>query len=159
MNIFVLSLDPKVAAEMHCDKHVVKMCLEYAQLLSTTHHMLSTKPPSNIYKPTHKNHPCAKWARRSTDNYNWLCRLYLYTCEEYEKRYKRRHKSYELRHILQNYPQHLKQGIGTSFAQAMPDKYKNPDPVVAYRAYYQGEKAYMATWNKGRKQPNWWKGS
>lgn len=39
MNIFVLSPDPLVAAEQHCDKHVVKMIIEYAQLLSTAHRL------------------------------------------------------------------------------------------------------------------------
>ena len=37
MNIFYLHKDPKVSAEMSCDKHVVKMILESAQLLSTCH--------------------------------------------------------------------------------------------------------------------------
>jgi hypothetical protein len=34
MNIFVLDDDPKKAAEMLCDRHVVKMCVETAQILS-----------------------------------------------------------------------------------------------------------------------------
>ncbi len=37
MNIFYLDNDPKVCAEMHNDKHCIKMILEYAQLLSTAH--------------------------------------------------------------------------------------------------------------------------
>ena len=42
MNIFgYLDKDPKRCAEMHCDKHVVKMILEYAQLLSTAHRVRS----------------------------------------------------------------------------------------------------------------------
>lgn len=40
MNIFVLSQDPREAAQMHLDKHVVKMIIEYAQLLSTAHRLL-----------------------------------------------------------------------------------------------------------------------
>ena len=35
MNIFYLDPDPKVCAEMHLDKHVVKMIIEYAQLIHT----------------------------------------------------------------------------------------------------------------------------
>ena len=35
MNIFYLDKRPDDAAEMHCDKHCVKMILEYAQMLST----------------------------------------------------------------------------------------------------------------------------
>ena len=39
MNIFYLHNDPKVCAELHVDKHVVKMIVEYAQLLSTAKRM------------------------------------------------------------------------------------------------------------------------
>ena len=40
MNIFFLDKDPIIAAQYHCDKHCVKMILEYAQLLSTAHRVL-----------------------------------------------------------------------------------------------------------------------
>lgn len=40
MNIFALSTIPYEAARFHCDKHVVKMILEYGQMLSTTHRLL-----------------------------------------------------------------------------------------------------------------------
>ena len=39
MNIFILDQIPKKAAEYHCDKHVVKMILESAQMKSTAHWM------------------------------------------------------------------------------------------------------------------------
>ena len=35
MNIFFLDKDPKIAAQLQCDKHVVKMVLETAQMVST----------------------------------------------------------------------------------------------------------------------------
>jgi hypothetical protein len=40
MNIFYLSDDPVQCAKWHCDQHVTKMILEYAQLLSTAHRVL-----------------------------------------------------------------------------------------------------------------------
>jgi len=40
MNIFYLDKDPIVAAEMSCDKHVCKMIIESAQMLSTAHRMI-----------------------------------------------------------------------------------------------------------------------
>ena len=43
MNIFALSPVPEVAAKWHCDKHVVKMILESAQMLSTAHRILDGK--------------------------------------------------------------------------------------------------------------------
>lgn len=41
VNIFYLDHDPAAAARMHCDRHVVKMILESAQLLSTAWHELA----------------------------------------------------------------------------------------------------------------------
>ena len=40
MNIFYLDEDVQKCAEYHVDRHVVKMILEYAQLLSTAHRVL-----------------------------------------------------------------------------------------------------------------------
>ena len=40
MNIFILDNDPVIAAQMQCDKHVVKMIVESAQMLSTAHRMI-----------------------------------------------------------------------------------------------------------------------
>ena len=37
MNIFYLDKDPVKAAKYSCDKHVVKMILESAQMLCTAH--------------------------------------------------------------------------------------------------------------------------
>ena len=86
MNIFYLHKDPEISAKMHCDKHVVKMIIEYAQLMSTAHRILDgdeyegkTKigrrirrwkhPNKNIentiYKSiTHKSPKCSVWAQR-----------------------------------------------------------------------------------------------
>ena len=43
MNIFMLDENPQTNVEMHCDKHVVKMVIEYAQLMSTAHRVLDGK--------------------------------------------------------------------------------------------------------------------
>ena len=40
MNIFYLNKSPEICAKEHVDKHVVKMIVEYAQLLSTAHRMI-----------------------------------------------------------------------------------------------------------------------
>ena len=57
MNIFVLDKDPYIAAQMMCDKHVVKMILEGCQMLSTVHSLdvvQDNKPV--LYKPCFHNH-------------------------------------------------------------------------------------------------------
>tara|TARA_B100001564_G_C20536869_1_gene622452 strand:- start:362 stop:598 length:237 start_codon:yes stop_codon:yes gene_type:complete len=50
----------------------------------------------------------------------------------------------------------LPEGELTPFYQAMPDEYKHKDPVIAYRRYYQNEKAYFAKW-KNTPTPHWMK--
>ena len=40
MNIFLLSENPYEAAVQQCDKHIVKMVTESAQMLSTAHRLL-----------------------------------------------------------------------------------------------------------------------
>jgi len=78
MNIFILSQDPHKAAQYMCDKHVVKLLLESAQILST----VSQGP----YKPTHQNHPCTLWTAQGRDNYHWLVEHALELCREYTHR-------------------------------------------------------------------------
>ena len=56
MNIFCLDEDPIKAVQMMCDKHIVKMILESAQLMSTAHRELDgDNANENLYKSTHKN--------------------------------------------------------------------------------------------------------
>jgi hypothetical protein len=155
MNIFVLDADPSVAAKAQCDKHVVKMVLESAQLLSTAQ-QVNGNPGLGMYKPTHKNHPCTKWASETYANYSWLYQHFDALCSEYTNRYGKVHKSSGLLATLHpsNFP-----GTGfvqTPFAQAMPDEYRSEDPVRAYRAYYLAEKRF-AEWNRSTPQPSWWK--
>jgi hypothetical protein len=138
MNIFLLSFNPKEAAEYHCDKHVVKMILETAQLLYTCHWMLNPEGlPENAYKKCHINHPCAIWTRQSLSNYKWLCQLGKYLCEEYTFRYGKIHKTQShLLWLMQNPPVSLIDTGITEIRLAMPDEYKRANPVEAYRTYY-----------------------
>ena len=162
MNIFVLDEDPTIAAQMQCDKHVVKMVLESAQLLcGVVWWYVDTMPicPDQIpYKRTHINHPCAIWARASWANFDWLCRHAIALAGEYWIRYGREHKS---RAVIEWVIGVMKsstfvQQDRTPFALAMPDDCIIPNDVVAsYRSYYNTHKAYMARWNKGRSAPKW----
>ena len=92
MNIFVLDKDPYVAAQMMCDKHVVKMILEGCQMLSTVHSLdvIQDNKPT-LYKPCFHNHPCTIWAGKSMGNFIWLCELGIELCKEYSYRYEKDH--------------------------------------------------------------------
>jgi hypothetical protein len=145
VNIFVLHKNPTIAARMHCDKHVVKMILESAQMLCTAISLGGLRAP---YKPTHKNHPCTVWARQSLDD-EWMFR--------WPKNKASGHKS--VGKYLSERPDveasllFPKRGL-TPFAQAMPDECKHMDPVQAYRRYYLSHKAHILNYTN-RKRPRW----
>ena len=157
MNIFRLDNDPISAAIYQCDKHVVKMCLETAQLLSTTHRVLDgDAAPSDLYKATHKNHPSAVWARENSANYLWLLEHFDGLLSEYQYRYGKRHACNRLMPVLEFLPKNIEHDIHeTPFRLAMPKEYHHSNPVKAYRDYYWNEKRYMAKWSADR-TPEWW---
>lgn len=151
MNIFILSKNIEKCAKYHCDKHVVKMILEYSQILSTVCRLNGL---DEGYKKTHINHPCVVWARESKSNWLWLRELNYFLHEEYKYRYGKDkiHKSYLVSEELP-VPELPKLGI-TTFVQAMPEEHRNKDVVKAYRDYYFNEKHNIASWTK-RSKPYW----
>lgn len=177
MNIFYLDNDPRKCAEMHVDKHVVKMILEYAQLLSTAHRVLDgeeyvgqsqsgrkikrwklndTLRDNALYKATHVNHPSATWVRQSNNNYTWLFRLFQELLVEYTHRYQRDHACNQLVSFLRFPPDKIPINCLTQPTLAMPDIYKVPDDSrESYRNYYLSVKKHMAKW-KNRNVPDWW---
>jgi len=178
MNIFILNEDPVRSALDQCDKHIVKMPLESAQMLSTSHRILDgteTKRPSKsgktmvkywtldsqfediIYAVAHRGHPCTVWTMETKANYTWHYEHFVALSEEYKYRYNREHLSYtKLKDILRNPPKNIPDGGLTPFPQAMPDDAKDSDPIKAYRNYYGRYKKELAVWNNGRPAPNWW---
>lgn len=179
MNIFYLHKDPKIAAQYHCDKHVIKMILESAQLLSVAHRVLDgeegVKLSSNgrklktwvlpdwredvLYQVSHYNHPCAIWVRESQANYYWLECLLKHLYNEYTERYNKVHLTQiKLEDALLFPPDNLVKREFTEPPQAM-DLYpqcKVPGDVVqAYRNYYREIKADIAVWKYSPK-PYWY---
>lgn len=178
MNIFILSWNVKECAKWHFDRHVVKMILELAQLLSTAHWILSDKSTvikwnqyNCIYKQTHKNHPCAVWVREHLNNYRYIVKLALALCDEYYYRYgKKKNKQHKTRNIIEflqnNEPTYLDQKKElpliepmkiTKPPQAMPNEYKRTDTLESYKKYYMSdEKRHLASWSN-RETPEWFK--
>ena len=154
MNIFILDKAPIKCTRYHCDKHVIKMLLESAQMLCTVIWLHQGVAP---YKPTHIKHPCVQWICQSVGNWHWLVRLSAALNEEYKYRFSHicNHKSYD---VINGLSVPKLPSIGrTSFIQVMPDEYKySTDPVSAYRKFYIAEKGYFCQWTK-RKKPYWFK--
>jgi hypothetical protein len=158
MNIFIVHENPTIAAHQLCDKHVVKMIVEGCQMLSTIHRIGASHviyAPVELFKESFANHPCTIWARESVENYNWLAEHTYELSNEYSRRYNKTHKCHDMTVWFENHvPYYIPKSKLTPFAQAMPDKYKCPDAVQAYRNYYIGEKARFAKW-KYTEQPLW----
>lgn len=155
MNIFVLDKDPGQAARWHFDKHVTKMLLESCQILCTALHQ-NAKLNDIPYKPAHAKHPCTIWASSSRENFEWLAYLAIGLNDEYEYRYGKIHKCKAVLDYCMDKMNHLKSRGLTAFAQAMPDEYKDVDPVLAYRKYYNLGKRHIKTVWTGRELPPWW---
>lgn len=175
MNIFYVDPDPTIAAQQLVDKHVVKMILESAQLLSTAHRVLDgvetmgqTKTGRKakrwilqddrenvLYSATHINHPSAVWCRDSVENYNWLVEHLYGLMLEYTYRYGRQHKCHDMAYMLQSPPYNLKDYEWTQMPSCMADEYKvGDDPLINYRNYYKIGKANLHKWTK-REAPEW----
>ena len=179
MNIFYLDHDVYKCAEMHNDKHTVKMILEYAQLLSTAHrfldgdaivglspsgrkrttYVLNSAIDSILYSATHINHPSAVWVRQSSENYLWLANLLIALCEEYTHRYGKTHKVERdglCFVLLKTVPANIGNKGWSEPTPAMPDEVKIPsDSIASYRNYYINNKVHLANWKK-RSIPQWY---
>ena len=163
MNIFFLDETPKFSAQYLCDKHIPKMLLESAQMLSTAvrkyeEETNSTPLAEPIYKSAYPNHPMTKWVCETKDNFDWTLDNALAIYDEYKLRFNKIHKSYKvLKNIIDfELNPHIPEGDFTEPPQCMPDEYRDKDYVTAYRKYYRGAKKYFAKWEKGRSFPEWW---
>lgn len=177
MNFFYLHPFPTFNAKYHNNKHVVKMCIEYAQILSTAKRVLDGSSrllpsPKNgkltkvyiinkdegeeiIYKATHINHPISKWARESRGNYELLRDHWLAILEEYTFRYGRVHACASKAPYLQKPPTNIPKGHVTPPPSCVPDDCKNSEnPIYNYRRCYMKHKRHIADWKK-RSPPGW----
>ena len=151
MNTFVLSRDPVEAARFHCNKHVVKMILESAQMLCAAHwiHLLKKEgkaigdfkrvrdaqqwayentlqdlqPP---WKMSHMRHPCTVWTAENVSNYSWQLRLCEALLQEYTRRYDGKiHKTnLEAKWLRKNYPIDIRDDGLSNFPVCMKEEYK-----------------------------------
>jgi hypothetical protein len=182
MNIFYLDKSAVECAKMHADKHVVKMILEYCQLLSTAHRVLdgvqtvglsesgrkktvyhiSDNRNDILYSATHINHPSAVWVRKSVKNYMHLVCILVHLCGEYTYRYGKIHKceSSGLVDKLGVPPNNI--SYTEPFSEptpAMPDEVKVAgDSIASYRQYYIKNKQHLASWQgkiNSRNVPEW----
>ena len=159
MNIFFIELDPCEIAKSQGDKHCVKMCLETAQMLSTVYQQRHPLITTDLYKPTHKNHPMTKWVGESQSNWLYTLKLLQELLLEYEYRYGKIHASGKIYTTLSFLPLvYLPKKKPTIPPLCMPDEYKVGGVIDSYRAYYRSKhKQGIVEYNKNRSEPSWLK--
>jgi hypothetical protein len=182
MNIYVLDLNPRLAAQYHNDRHVDRQIYVTAQLLCTAHYRIDgarkagqrvpaicavryasdSAEPWITALPQDVKHPCLTWACTTSGAYEWLHKLLMGLLEERQLRRRSAHvyannaNGPGLAAQLARTPMHAKPGPYPSFVQAMPTQYMRADPVRAYRLYYFYEKAHIAQWTGPMGTPLWW---
>lgn len=160
MNIFILDENIDLNVQYHCDKHIVKMPLELAQMISTAYYVSKYKEkPDFLFKASHINHPCNIWVRKTRLNFRYACHLGLALYREYQYRYNQPTKMQRVKQIFEYGLKNTSKcetnlSLFTKFIQAMPDDCKHDDTVVAYRRYYNKYKKHLFSW-KNRSVPYW----
>jgi hypothetical protein len=175
MNIFYLHYNPIECARLHNDKHVVKMILEYGQLMSTAHRvldgieyyaktknnrkikrwLLSDERENILWKASHIKHPSGIWVRSSKENYKWLYSLWFYLLQEYTFRYGKKHSAERMMSYFWLCPTNIPNIPFTEPTPAMPNEFKVlGNSIQSYKNYYIGAKQHLANW-KNRPTPDW----
>lgn len=171
MNIFYLSNDPAECAQYHCDRHVVKMIIEYCQLLSLAIWVNDPNQAAKLHEDkciynapnlkgrhAHINHPSAIWVRSSRSHFDWLYKMTEELGREYQFRYgyksDKQHLSITKCHAHLKSNEHFPERGWIDPPQCMPDECKDPDAITAYRKYYQDEKISFVSYT--RRPPPFW---
>ena len=162
MNLFVLDMDPIVAARYHCDKHVGKMAVEAFQQLASAamrngalECQLPITKAGTPAKGGYQNHPCTIWCGDSRINYMWASAYGEALCYQFRKRYGKQHFCQKGIEKLSKLDYLLPIRTLTPFALAMPDEFKSSCAVKSYRDYYHTKK--FAKWDRGVEAPHWFK--
>jgi len=148
MNVFVCDVDPVIAAQSLADKHVVKMVVETAQMLSAACE-LSGITFEGQYRLTHRHHPCVQALLEQNTYVRWTVLHGLALCSEYTRRYDRRHKS---QNIIETAASLLPWDTTADFdfeqfPRAVFDEFKGLNVVEAYRRHLAHK--YNVLWKPG----------
>lgn len=165
MNIFYLHDNPYGAARYMHDRHVVKMILETAQMLSTAHRMyghVEFCDKHGFYRSAYVNHPSTRWCRASVQHYQWCYQHFVALIDEYHFRFntKRPHRCEAFLIPFALCPKDIPDNGFTPPPQCMPKKYKHECTVTAYRQYYTATKQFTRNglpnyWTTPAARPYW----
>ena len=171
MNLFILDLNPKTAAEYYQDLHINKIIIEGTQLLAAAYPLERLSQPDcprtqkgTPRKHGHYNHPMTKWVRTNMTNFTWtlnhLENLYLERLFRFEKHHFSKDFIEWVQSNLPDLPNGQLSEHPQCFAVSYPECIVPGNPVLGYQNYYNkakmefkfGSKIVKAKWTR-RKIP------
>jgi hypothetical protein len=161
MNRFIIADTPQEIAQALCDKHVVKMPLEEAQMLSTVLRQANPEyaDDCDLYKVAHAKHPCTLWAGKTRANYMFAFRLWNHMCLEYTHRYGRNHASERFIRAFREGARYIPSGDMTPHPECFGEHahLKSGDdwPVDSYRKFYHTKQHRFDMRWRNRNKPTW----
>ena len=156
MNIFIVDCNPNEAAKQLPDKHINKMPLETAQMISVIYspwyYNWGTIPkkdgtPYSTTKGAFRNHPCTQWAAKEMCNLAWLIKHGFALCDEFSERFGKTHSCEKTLCVATEiFKERTKEDLNIwenvkGFVRAMPDELKYDDTIDTIEAY----KKYVAS--------------
>lgn len=153
MQIYFLDSNPKLSAQYHPDKLVVKMITESLQILSTVCH-IHNQSELAVYKKTHSNHPSVVWASETIDNYLWLYDMTYWLYEEYKHRYNNKQHLAGEKFKMLGIPYIKEEGLTKIKYGYKDERYHFEDRTEGYREYLKCEKSHILKYTK-RNIPEW----
>lgn len=159
MNLFATHINATLAAKSLCNAHVIKMPSEMTTMLNCAFSQFNDKGKQRAYY----SHPASIWVRTTKENFYWTIEHGIALCEEYSRRYKRRHASQdaiEYFHQQRKSLSFVESGL-TEFARCFSEFKQEldatePDTIKAYEKFYWLDKREFARWPSIRDIPNWW---
>ncbi len=159
MQLFVLDYDPQRAAQMLCDVHLRKMCLETAQILSAAAVNLHLALPEILPKPYNRHHPAVKMLALPS-MLQWTLQYNRFLHGEYFFRFGKSHVySYLINiyaELLSPYAAADNTALKTLCGVFKDFTPQSSDIVEAYREYYLFKKTQMRSWHYSRRQEPVW---
>lgn len=159
MQLFVLDYNPIKSAEMLSDCHLIKMCLETAQILSSVRFNNGMNHLSVLPKPYNPKHPVIL-AINNSYKLNWLLDYNKALHNEYIYRFNKKHSYFELINIyetlrnkaIKNYNKE-NLDFARDFKDFSTDKF---ELIEAFRSYYRFKKSIIKRWKyTKRNEPVW----
>lgn len=159
MQLFILDYAPAVSARSLCDKHLRKMCLETAQILSSVMVYRNLLLNENMPNPYNTFHPVI----RALDSPLKIDYAVIYNSALHAEYRRRFGKNHAYKDLCKLYWQKLFNGnfifpaAECTFARAFKGiEIAQKDIVQAYRSYYCYKKTQITDWQYTRAaEPLW----